>query len=146
MRTVVLMILLMSATLLASSKVHRVRGTWEDCNSIWNFSRDTVTQINKKTFDTVRAKYVLEHKGDQTRMILMVSKYRPDLSCTLTLGVPFALLRYEGDKFQGKLLLMKTVKTEGVLIQDYPLFPWPEFVKPYKVLCPSTATSPYSTR
>jgi hypothetical protein len=146
MKIFLLIILLLAGPLQAFSTVHIVRGTWEDDNSTWSFSKDTITQVNKRTHAIVKAKYSIEHKDNQTRLFLIVTKYRPDLNCTLTLGVPFALLCYEGNLFKGKKLLMKTVKTEGVDIQDYPLFPWPDFEKPYKILARPTKASAYQTK
>lgn len=137
-----IIILLTALPIGAFSNVHRVRGAWEDTAYVWTFSRDTVVQTNKRTSATVRSRYALESRNGQTRMFLIVSRYRPDLKCVLTLGIPFALLRYEGNGYGDRHLLLKTVETEGILIRDYPLFPWPEFVAPYKVLRPVRSAFP----
>jgi len=127
------MILIM--TLLAeASAVYRLRGTtWENDARVLSFSKDFLVELDKGTLKVSTVKYELKRAGDVTRLFLIVNQVRrgpPDT--TLTLGVPFALLRYENKR--RRVLLMKTMNTDGIMIEDYPLFPWPDFEIPWQTL------------
>jgi hypothetical protein len=128
MRTI-LMLLMLVISASCSPKVRRVSGVWEGTNELWQFTKDSLTDINKTTGRIVKCGYGLEREGGETRLILFVSKDRPELGVKLELGIPFALLRYDESD-----LLVKLVDTEGISVVDYALFPWPEFGEPYKRL------------
>lgn len=130
----ILALILMIASLAEASAVYRLRGTtWENNARILSFSKNFLVELDKETLKVSTVKYELKRAGNVTRLFLIVSQVRrgpPDT--TLTLEVPFALLRY-GDK-RKRVLQMKTMNTDGIMIEDYPLFPWPDFEIPWQTL------------
>lgn len=115
--------------LLRSKTVKRLRGQWENEVLLFTFDRDSFTEYNKIKNTKVRAGYGLEQADGETRFVLLLSQHWPEQALYVTVGIPFALLRYKDG-----CLLMKTVNRTGIPIKDYDIFPWPEFVGPWKTL------------
>jgi len=119
-----------------------VRGSWEDSLRTYEFTADSFTEVNKATGNVTKAPYGLERvTKNELHLVLYIFQVRPGPrlvhdgieykapDTTLRLGVPVAILRR--DK---KELLLKRVDLDGVMVQDYEIFPWPDFEEPYRVL------------
>jgi len=137
---VITMILLLYISAMASG-TRWIRGRWEDSLRTYEITKDSFIEIAKQTGKAVRVDYGLEVAEHELHLILFIYNRRPGHKTkykgieyvtpdtTLRLGVPTAILRREK-----KNMLMKMMNLDGIMIQDYNIFPWPDFEKPYRVL------------